>query len=81
MNVSLESQEDNIVPAASMKDGDFAVIKYWANGSNQHTVGKIVYRYGNSLVLVGYPEDCSYPDITGSCKVRILKKGEKIVIG
>ena len=55
----LESVQNDI-PLKSMKDGDIAIITCW-NGSVH--IGKIVQRFGNSLVCLGKPSGNSWTDI------------------
>jgi len=65
-----------------MEDGDVAVIVSWPyNGC----VGRVVQRYENTLISLGLDSDHSWrtlfsPIVSGKCRVRILEKGETLVV-
>jgi len=66
-----------------MNDGDIAVIVAWTQAEY---VGHIVQRYGDVLITLGKPEGYRWPDcfrlggLNSFCRVRILEKGETLVV-
>ena len=85
MTVALEeNNKHRIVHPSEMRDGEIGVIVKW---EPDNYIGRIVQRYNDILITIGEPTGKAFPDIcrystgtTSSCKVRILEKGEKIVI-
>ena len=67
-----------------MRDGDVAVITFWSASPEQY-IGKIVQRYGNTLITLGNDSGCSWTGIFSGtdvfqCRVRILEKGETLIV-
>jgi len=81
--LQLVKNKPNGIPVCDMNDGDIAVIVAWTQAEY---VGHIVQRCGNALITLGKPEghrwsDCFRPgDLIPSCRVRILGKGEMLVV-
>ena len=64
--------------ASELKDGQLAII---IDTGFEHYYGRIVQRYGNSMVSIGLREGKSWSDITcNTLKVRVLDEGEIIVV-
>lgn len=83
MSVKLTNQIAEDISVFEMKDGQIAVITKWPCDSLY--IGKIVQRYGNSLMVIGM--DCGngwpvfydgLPD--PAYRVRLLQPGETITI-
>ncbi len=83
MRVRLEGDEPDVILGSKMADGDLAVIVRWDGGINKETVGCLIQRYKDTVVLLGRPYGSSYTTALGnSCSlyVRLLKPGDKIVV-
>ena len=74
--------------AGDMKDGDVAVIISWSDSFDYNTYpGRIVQRYGTQLITIGmgwgqgwsrgFYRQCGFSE---ACRVRLLEKGEKLVV-
>ena len=84
----LKRKNAGIIHVSEMKDGDVAVTgPTW--GSHRD---RVVQRYENSLIALGYPGGKSWPDAFrrvggidstkhSGCMVRILEPGEELVVG
>ena len=70
--------EPKQLEARELKDGQLAII---IDTGYEHYYGRIVQRYGNSMVAIGLKEGNSWGDITcNTLKVRVLDEGEIIVV-
>lgn len=83
MPVKLESSSTKSIYVLDMKDGQIAEIVSWSS-SYKH-IGRIVQRYKNNLICIGLQNESGWTDVffaelPKECRVRILEKGEKIVI-
>lgn len=83
MRLRLEGTSDVSIPVGVMKDGDIGVITQW--DGLESDIGKIVQRLGDTIIVLGQDSKQQWPIVctgrTGNYRVRILEKGEKIVIG
>ena len=80
----LVGEKSQSVCVSEMKDGDIAIITMWTTG---FYIGRIVQRYGDYLLVIGaeaglgwgkyFKISISYRDV---CQVRILKKGETLIV-
>ena len=65
---------------SEMKDGDVGVIVVW---EPTEYIGRIVQRHEDELISIGkaykYRWNAIYR-LPSACRVRVLKKGEKLVI-
>lgn len=68
-----------------MKDGDVAEILKWHDPDV--SIGSVIQRYGNSVVLIGEGHGKGYPNIfecdskvLSKIEVKILPKGSTIVL-
>lgn len=86
MSVRLvENPVNKLIPVQSMKDGDIAVITCW---DSSVYIGRVVQRYYNNLICVGSNSRNGWSDIFSSpvekpsnqCRVRLLEKGETLII-
>ena len=72
---------DKSIPVSEMKDGEIGTITKW---TYKNAVGTIVQRYNDILVTVGRPSGCSWPSIFPNgdinCRIRILEKGDTLII-
>ena len=82
--IELEKEKPEGIWVGDMKDGDVAVIVSWAFGGY---AGRIVQRYGLHLISLGmdynkgWRDLWSYPSsISKNNRVRLLEKGEKLVV-
>lgn len=83
MSVKLTNQVIEDISVFEMKDGQIAVITNW--GGSPYYNGKVIQRYGNSLITIGM--DCRngwpmfYNGLPDSAhRVRLLQPGEAITI-
>ena len=63
-----------------MKDGDVGVIVNWSLSGYSNI---IVQLHNDSLIMVGQPADhrwTNVPFLDKSCRVRLLEKGEMLVV-
>ena len=76
---------DETICVSDMKDGDVAIITNWIACRDLY-VGRIVQRYQNFLLTVGassingWGEYFSSTHDKSGCKVRLLKKGDTLVV-
>lgn len=69
------------IQAGELRDGEIAVI---LSSPHRHHIGKIVMRYKEDLISIG--EDCGkawsqfFPTSSSEIRVRVLERGEQIVI-
>lgn len=64
--------------ANELKDGQLAII---IDTKFDDYYGKIVQRYGDSMVAIGLKEGSGWSDITyNTLKVRVLEEGEILVV-
>lgn len=64
--------------ANELKDGQLAII---IDTKFEDYYGRIVQRYGNSMVSIGLKKGNSWSDITyNTLKVRVLDEGELLVV-
>ncbi len=67
---------------SEMSDGDMGEVTMWQNRPDM--IGKVVQRYADGIIVFGVYSGNCYPNICSeSCneyRVRILKKGEIIVV-
>jgi len=81
--LQLVKNKPNGILVCDMNNGDIAVIVAWTRAEY---IGYIVQRYGDALITLGKPEGQRWPDcfrpgqLTPSCRVRILGKGEMLVV-
>jgi len=80
--VKIKNQKPNDINILNMKDGDIAEITYW--GCREHE-GRVVQRYEDNLIIVGEGRERGWPNYfddfkTTSNRVRILEKGEELII-
>jgi hypothetical protein len=67
-----------------MKDGDVGVITAW--GENSHYIGRVVQRYGKSLVAIGMGTSGGWFDWfqmterQEACRVRLLQPGDVLEV-
>jgi hypothetical protein len=68
------------IPVREMSDGQIGIIVSWSGFGNY--VGRIVQRYGDTLISLQKPSGNSWSQITleDDCRVRILQKGETLII-
>ena len=80
----LTSDKVNSVCISEMKDGDIAVITSW---SIEGYIGRVVQRYHNFLLTVGANSGSGWNEYFRDAntiprnQVRILEKGETLVVG
>lgn len=87
MLVQVCERYDETVNVCDMNDGDMAEVLSW-HAHNELYVGSIAFRQQDSLHFLGMPSGKSYDTFLpqGSeesldmCRVRILKKGDKLAI-
>lgn len=83
MELRLENSPQFDIAAQDMKDGEIGVITRWPLLERE---GNIVMRYLNDLIQIGCPYGKSWPNNftyvmdRNEFRVRLLAKGEKIVI-
>ena len=81
--LKLTSNENDSVCVSEMKDGDIAVVTSWQISSY---IGEIVQRYRDFLLVLGadsgkgWNEYFLNPNISLHNQIRILKKGETLVV-
>lgn len=64
--------------ASELKDGQLAIITDTEFG---HYTGRVVQRYGNSMIAIGLCEGNVWRDIKfNTLKVRVLEEGEILVV-
>ena len=74
---------DKTIPASQMNDGDIGVITSW---NALDYIGRIVQRYRDLLITVGSPSGNGWEryfrsnDTKPRCRVRLLEKGETLVV-
>ena len=77
----LASNKTNKVCVSEMKDGDIAVITNWKCKSY---IGRVVQRYRDFLICVGTDSGHGwgefFPNTSSPGHVRILEKGETLVV-
>lgn len=77
----VEKPVDRSIPVIEMKDGDIGVITKWTYTS---AVGTVVQRYMDILISIGKHSRNSwssiFPNGNDSCRVRLLEKGEILII-
>ena len=83
MSVKLTNQVIKDIPVYEMKDGQIAVITNW--GYIPEYVGRIIQRYGNSLISIGMDCGKAWPEFINekpdnAYRVRLLQPGETITI-
>ena len=80
MRVVLGAKNDSI-QVSSMKDGEIAIITSWGNSLN-YLIGRVIQRYGDTLVSLGMHSASSWDSIPTSeeCMVRLLSEGDIIKI-
>ena len=83
MSVKLTNQNAVDISVYEMKDGQIAVITNWEYIPEY--VGRIVQRYGNSLISIGMDCGKTWPGCfnekpDNAYRVRLLKPGETITI-
>lgn len=70
------------IQVGDMQDGDIAVITQWNAGQY---IGRVVQRYGDYLIsvgaLMGHGWGKMFPADWPECRVRVLEKGETLVVG
>jgi hypothetical protein len=78
---------DTSVPVDKMVDGDVAIITAWTK-PNPEYVGRIVQRCGDILLTLGGDSSKTWDSIFNAsrsylfdCRIRILQKGETIIVG
>ena len=81
MEIRLQSGPPNTISAYEMLDGDIGVIVSWP-GTNTYD-NLVVQRYNNSLIRLGKNNGYSWSQIPDNkeCRIRILTKGETLIIG
>lgn len=79
--MKLQNQVQLDIPVSEMKDGEIGVITGWYAGTEKY-IGIIVQRYNEKLVALQKPYIESWISISESenCRVRILQKGETLII-
>jgi len=81
--LKLKDGNDGSTFVTSMLDGDIAVITNW---SVSNYVGRIVQRYGDSLITLGEDSGWGWGEYfknvksDSQCRVRILEKGETLEV-
>ncbi len=82
--IKLQNKQKDTICVSELKDGQIAEIVLWANVIH---IGKIVQRYGDSLVVIGSTRGDSWPSCFGgewhennSYRLRPLKVGESLEI-
>lgn len=83
-------KSNDSVSVLQMKDGDIALITEWSTYDDIITSryeGRIVQRYGNSLISIGMNKGCVWSGIweepisqMKGCYVKILGEGTEIVL-
>lgn len=74
---------EETVSLSEMADGDVAEIIKW---HDNREVGKIIQRFGDTIIFIGEPHGNSYPnllsweDVDEECRVRILPPGTLIIL-
>jgi len=66
----------------NMKDGDVGVIVAWACDEHEY-VNQIVQRFDDILITIGESSGCVWHGMNKldvRCRVRLLEKGEKLVV-
>jgi hypothetical protein len=81
----VKKEEPAGIWVGDMMDGDIGVIVEWNNSLLY--LGRIVQRYGDDLVAIGlssgggWSESLSRPcRLPSSCRVRLLEKGEMLIV-
>lgn len=75
--MKLQKDESNIISVCDMEDGEIGEIVQSTCGVQD---GKLVQRYGNTLVQLQKSSGHGWSSIPSSLKVRILQKGEVLII-
>lgn len=87
MSVRLGHEKVTSMPVQAMHDGEIAIVESW--DSRPERVGVIHQRFGDYLLEVGGRSSLSIGDVWGftalfdpvkGCRVRVLERGETIVI-
>ena len=68
------------IPACEMKDGEIGVVVAW---KPDEYIGRIVQRHEDELISIGKAYRYRWNAIDrlpSACRVRVLEKGEKLVI-
>ena len=68
------------IPVWEMKDGEIGVIVAWGYAGY---IGRVVQRCKSVLINIGMESNRVWDDIDNlppTCRVRVLEKGEKLVI-
>jgi hypothetical protein len=76
----LKEEPPQGIHVSEMKDGDVAVIVAW---EPDKYLGQVVQRYENALIRVGMEHRFGWGNInclSPACRVRVLEKGEKLVV-
>lgn len=74
------------IAVTEMKDGDLAVITVWNGSTKAVYVGLIVHRYKDILIPIGKRSGASWSMLFDNvekhedCRVRLLEKGEILVV-
>jgi len=77
--MKLQNQIQLDIPVSEMQDGQIGVITSWLH---ENYVGRIIQRHNDRLVTLQRKYLESFSAITDSekCRVRILQKGEVLII-
>lgn len=81
----LKNNKPNDICVNDMEDGDIGVITQWSCGDY---VNQVVQRYKNYLLVVGAHSEWGWDtsfnysnNRNEQCRVRLLEKGEELVVG
>ena len=77
----LEDRGPKGIWAGDMKDGDVGIIVAWSMSDDY--LEEIVQRFDKMLITIGKPSDYVWDEIdrlNKNCRVRLLEKGEKLVV-
>ena len=80
MSVELTNKDDGLTNPFYMTDGQLGVMVSGTVGRHYH--GKVVQKYGKTLICVGYPIGGTWSVVTeeSPIRVRLLKAGETITV-
>ena len=80
MSVELTSNPVDVVNPYHMKDGQLGVMGF--NPMGDRYIGKVVQKYGKTLICIGYPAGGTWSvlDEGNTMRVRLLKAGDTITV-
>lgn len=78
--MKLQNEVKLDIPVSEMEDGEIGIITMW--GKYLGVIGTVVQLYNNVLISLQKPSGNSWTPIplSDDCRVRILQKGEVLII-